>query len=82
MTLPGFGTTDHTKSNAMKLMELLHVTTKVIPIADAVNIHFRDIDQDPNTFDITYENSRARERTQILMDLANKKTHSSLVPAI
>ena len=73
VTLPGFGTTDHTKSNAMKLMELLHVTTKVIPIADAVNIHFRDIDQDPNTFDITYENSQARERTQILMDLANKE---------
>lgn len=73
VTLPGFGTTDHTKSNAMKLMELLHVTTKVIPIADAVSIHFRDIGQDPNTFDITYENSQARERTQILMDLANKE---------
>ena len=72
ITMPGFGTTKRTKSNAQKLMDLLEVTSLEIPIGPAVLQHFADIDQDPNTHDITYENSQARERTQILMDVANK----------
>lgn len=72
ISMPGFGTTSRTKNNAQQLMDLLGVSSEVIPIADAVNQHFKDIGQDPNTHDITYENSQARERTQILMDLANK----------
>lgn len=72
VTMPGFGTTSRTKTNAQTLMELLHVSTKTVPIAQAVELHFRDIDHDPVVHDITYENSQARERTQILMDLANQ----------
>lgn len=72
ITMPGFGTTKRTKSNAQKLMDLLEVTSLEIPIGPAVMQHFADIDQDPNIHDITYENSQARERTQILMDVANK----------
>lgn len=73
ITMPGFGTTGRTHSNALRLMELLGVTILEIPIGDAVNLHFRDIGQDPGKHDATYENSQARERTQILMDMANKE---------
>lgn len=72
VTMPGFGTTDRTYTNALGLMQALGITIKEIPIADAVNIHFRDIGQDPSNHDVTYENCQARERTQILMDLSNK----------
>ena len=72
VTMPGFGTTGRTHSNALNLMEQLGVESMEIPIADAVKLHFRDIGHDLNTTDVTYENSQARERTQILMDLANK----------
>lgn len=74
VTMPGLATTSRTKNNACCLMELLGVTTMEIPIEDAVKIHFKDIDQDPKKYDATYENSQARERTQILMDLANKES--------
>lgn len=72
VTMPGFGTTSRTRSNAWKLMELLGVSPLEIPIGKAVMQHFADIGQDPDLHDATYENSQARERTQILMDLANK----------
>lgn len=72
ITMPGFGTTRHTKSNAIKLAEALGITTTEISINKAVKQHFEDIGQNPETFDITYENSQARERTQILMDKANQ----------
>lgn len=73
VTMPGFGTTDRTHSNALVLMEGLGVTSMEIPIAAAVTQHFSDIGQNADVHDVTYENSQARERTQILMDLANKK---------
>lgn len=73
ITMPGFGTTVGTKSSALTLMKNLGVSTKEISIVDAVNQHFKDIGQDPNIYDVTYENSQARERTQILFDLANKE---------
>ena len=73
ITMPGFGTTNRTRSNADALMECLGVTHMVIPIAAAVNQHFKDIGQNPDNHDITYENSQARERTKILMDVANKE---------
>ena len=73
ITMPGFGTTDRTYNNAMKLMETLGVTIREISIAKAVTQHFEDIGQNPKVHDITYENSQARERTQILMDVANKE---------
>jgi NAD+ synthase (glutamine-hydrolysing) len=73
ITMPGFGTTDRTYHNALKLMETLGVTIREISIAKAVTQHFEDIGQDPKIHDITYENSQARERTQILMDVANKE---------
>lgn len=72
VTMPGFGTTKRTKSNADELMELLGVTRMEVPIAASVRQHFADIGQDEAVHDITYENGQARERTQILMDLANK----------
>lgn len=72
VTMPGFGTTDRTYDNAMTLMRGLGVTIREIPIAAAVNQHFADIGHDPAIKDITYENSQARERTQILMDIANQ----------
>lgn len=72
VTMPGFGTTDRTYNNAMVLMKNLGITILEIPIRDAVIQHFKDIDHDINNHDVTYENSQARERTQILMDLANK----------
>ena len=73
ITMPGFGTTDRTYNNAMKLMETLGVSIREINIAKAVTQHFADIDHNPKIHDITYENSQARERTQILMDVANKE---------
>ena len=73
ITMPGFGTTDRTYSNALKLMQTLDVTIREISIAKAVTQHFEDIGQNPKVHDITYENSQARERTQILMDVANKE---------
>lgn len=73
ITMPGLGTTVRTKSNAQDLMETLGVTAREIPIGKAVAQHFADIGQDPNLTDVTYENSQARERTQILMDVANKE---------
>jgi NAD+ synthase (glutamine-hydrolysing) len=71
-TLPGFGTTKRTRGNAEQLVELLGATLHIIPIEAAVRQHFRDIGHDPASHDVTYENAQARERTQILMDLANK----------
>lgn len=73
ITMPGLGTTVRTKSNAQDLMETLGVTAREIHIGKAVAQHFADIGQDPNVTDVTYENSQARERTQILMDVANKE---------
>lgn len=72
VTMPGFGTTDRTKSNAEKLIEQLGVSKRVISIDAAVRQHFQDIGHDESTHDITYENAQARERTQILMDIANQ----------
>ncbi len=72
ITMPGFGTTDRTHDNAMQLMKSLGVTAKEISIKDACIQHMRDIDHDPAVKDITYENTQARERTQILFDMANK----------
>lgn len=72
ITMPGFGTTDRTYSNAIELMRTLGITIREISIVDAVNQHFKDIEHDPSVHDITYENSQARERTQILMNYANK----------
>jgi NAD+ synthase (glutamine-hydrolysing) len=70
--MPGFGTTSRTKNNSLKLIELLGATAKVIPISQSVLQHFKDIGHDPEVLDVTYENSQARMRTMILMDLANK----------
>lgn len=72
ITMPGFGTTERTHTNATLLMEALGITMQEIPIADAVLQHFSDIGHDPDNHDVTYENSQARERTQVLMDLSNK----------
>ncbi len=72
ITMPGMGTGARTKSNADKLMEAFQVSAKEITIGEAVKLHFRDIGQDESKHDVTYENSQARERTQILMDYANK----------
>ncbi len=72
VTMPCFGTSSRTKSNAIILMEELGVTIKEIDITSAVKLHFKDIGHDESVVDVTFENSQARERTQILMDLANK----------
>lgn len=72
VTMPCFGTTDRTYQNACELTRCLGATLKEIDIKEAVNLHFRDIGQDPEKHDVTYENGQARERTQILMDLANQ----------
>ena len=72
VTMPGFGTTDRTYDNACKLVHTLGATLEEISIKEAVTLHFADIGQDINNHDVTYENSQARERTQILMDVANK----------
>lgn len=73
VTMPGFGTTDRTYDNAVKLIQSLGAEFVEVDICQAVNVHFSDIGQDPSVQDVTYENSQARERTQILMDIANKK---------
>lgn len=73
ITMPGLGTTTRTHSNASDLMAELGVTSLEIPIGKAVAQHFSDIGQNPEVQDVTYENSQARERTQILMDVANKE---------
>ena len=72
VTMPGFGTTDRTHSNAVDLMESLGVTIREVSIKDACLQHFKDINHNPEVHDVTYENSQARERTQILMDIANQ----------
>ena len=72
VTMPCFGTTSRTRSNSEKLCNLLGVSFKEVNITKAVNQHFADIAQDPQCLDVTYENSQARERTQVLMDIANK----------
>lgn len=72
ITMPGFGTTDRTYNNALNLMSSLGVTVKEISIKDACIQHFKDIEHDMTLHNVTYENSQARERTQILMDYANK----------
>ena len=71
ITMPGYGTTDRTHDNAVGLMESLGITRREIPIREACDIHFKDIGHDSSIHDTTYENSQARERTQILMDVAN-----------
>ena len=73
VTMPGFGTTDRTYTNAVSMIKSLGVTFLEISIKNAVNVHFRDIGQDSAKHDVTYENAQARERTQILMDIANKE---------
>lgn len=72
VTMPGFGTTDRTHNNAVTLMESLGVTIREVSISAAVEQHFKDIGHDMSVHDVTYENSQARERTQILMDLGNQ----------
>ncbi len=72
VTMPGFGTTGRTLQNAKSLMSLLGTTMQEISICDACLQHFKDIGHDPQKTDVTYENTQARERTQILMDLANQ----------
>ncbi|EFL47065.1 NAD+ synthase [Prevotella disiens FB035-09AN] len=72
VTMPGFGTSDRTHNNALLLMQELGVTMKEISIVPSVTQHFKDIEHDINVQDATYENAQARERTQILMDLANE----------
>ena len=72
VTMPGFGTTDRTYDNAVSLIQSLGATFREVSIVDSVRTHFRDIGQDESVHDVTYENGQARERTQILMDIANK----------
>lgn len=72
VTMPCFGTTDRTYQNACEMSKKVGATLIEVPIADAVNIHFRDIGHDPEDHSVTYENCQARERTQVLMDIANK----------
>lgn len=72
ITMPGFGTTSRTKGNAEKLAEALGIQLRTIPIGAAVEQHFKDIEHPPGLHDVTYENAQARERTQILMDVANQ----------
>ena len=73
VTMPGFGTTDRTYGNAVSLIRCLGVKFREVNIREAVQIHFRDIAQSEQNHDVTYENSQARERTQILMDIANQE---------
>lgn len=71
VTMPGFGTTDRTHDNAVKLMEYLGISHREISIVPAVKQHFEDIGHDPSLHDVTYENAQARQRTYLLMDIAN-----------
>lgn len=73
VTMPGFGTTGRTHRNALTMMETLGVTTREISIVPAVSQHFSDIGHDPAVHDVTYENSQARQRTMLLMDIANQE---------
>lgn len=72
ITLPCFGTTDRTHDNAVKLMKELNITSREINIKEACLTHYRDIGHDKDVFDLTFENTQARERTQVLMDYAGK----------
>ena len=72
VTMPGFGTTDRTYDNAVSLIKSLGATFREVSIVDSVRVHFKDIGQDEAVHDVTYENGQARERTQILMDIANQ----------
>ena len=72
VTMPGFGTTDRTYTNALRLMKAAKITFREISIVAACEQHFKDIGHDPSVHDVTYENIQARERTQILMDIANQ----------
>ena len=72
ITMPGFGTTDRTYDNACDMVKMTGATLKEIDIKDMVNMHFKDIEHDPDIHDVTYENSQARVRTLILMNMANK----------
>lgn len=73
VTMPGFGTTDRTYDNAVHLIRCLGAELREVNIGEAVRVHFRDIGQEESNHDVTYENGQARERTQILMDIANQK---------
>ena len=73
VTMPGFGTTDRTYTNAVKMIQCLGADFKEVSIVPSVTQHFKDIGQDMEVQDVTYENGQARERTQILMDIANKE---------
>ena len=72
VTMPGYGTTSRTKNNASELMDRLGITSREISIAAACDQHFKDLGHDKSVTDVTFENSQARERTQILMDVANQ----------
>ena len=72
VTMPCFGTTSRTKSNAEILAERIGTTFDTVDIGDAVKVHFRDIGQSMDDLSVTFENGQARERTQVLMDLANR----------
>lgn len=72
VTMPCFGTTDRTYQNACKMTVQLGAQLREVQIAEAVRVHFRDIGHDPEDHSVTYENAQARERTQVLMDIANK----------
>jgi len=73
LVLRGFGTTERTYNNALELMRVLNISYREIPIIDACLLHFKDIGHDPEIHDITYENVQARERTRVLMNIANKE---------
>ena len=72
VTMPGFGTTSRTKNNATDLMDALGITSREVSVKAACEQHFKDIGHDPANHDVVYENSQARERTQILMDISNQ----------
>lgn len=73
ITMPCFGTTDHTLNNSLKLMAGLGIDSRTIPIRESVLQHFKDIGHSPDDYSVTYENGQARERTQVLMDVANRE---------
>ncbi|MEG0365982.1 MAG: NAD(+) synthase [Coprobacillus sp.] len=73
ITMPCFGTTSRTKNNALTMMQELKVTSLTVDITESVKQHFKDINHDENIHDVTYENAQARERTQVLMDIANQE---------
>ena len=73
VTMPCFGTTDRTYENACKLATILGASLEEVRIGEAVKTHFRDIGQNPDDHDVVYENAQARERTQVLMDIANRE---------